>query len=101
MLTVRTTGPDFLRLVDTVQQLHGGPEVIVAASEDSPAPTPAPVRARVRLLRSRITALVVLPYVPRWRFDDAASLASAPGSYRRKIEALSLAASQPLKRKGI
>jgi hypothetical protein len=64
----RTTSTSVAAAHRVVNTAPGKPVLVVVA--DGPLRTPAPVRARLTMVGPHITALVAMPYVPRWREID-------------------------------
>lgn len=73
--------------------LHGhGLVVVVAIVGDGPLKEPIAVRARARAMRGWASAVVRVPYVPRWRFIDYP--ADPPGDYAAAVERVRAATRQ-------
>ena len=60
-----------------------GVPVVVAVVADGPLPEPIAVRARLRALGSEVEAVIRVPYVSRWRFEDGPS--EIPDRYRAAV----------------
>ncbi len=59
------------RVQQTLQGSHGWRSVHLAVVDDGWGPSPVAARARVRSLRPHLAAVVLVPYVARWRYEDA------------------------------
>ncbi len=60
-----------------------GVPVVVAVVGDGPLPEPIAVRARLRALATEVEAVIRVPYVSRWRFEDRPS--ETPDRYRAAV----------------
>ncbi len=69
-----------------------GVAVVVAIVADGPLAEPIAVRARLRALSAEVDAVVRVPYVPRWRFEDEPS--ETPARYRAAVAAIASAITQ-------
>ena len=69
VVTARTTAEAADRVIHVVAALAPHQRVVLALTEDAPLPLPSAVAAMRRLLADRVTAVVVLPWQPRWRHE--------------------------------
>ncbi len=69
-----------------------GVAVVVAIVADGPLAEPIAVRARLRAVSAEVDAVVRVPYVPRWRFEDEPS--ETPARYRAAVAAIASAITQ-------
>lgn len=60
-----------------------GVPVVVGVVTDGPLAEPIAVRARLRALSAEVEAVVRVPYVPRWRFEDSPT--ETPDRYRLAV----------------
>ena len=60
-----------------------GVPVVVAVVADGPLPEPIAVRARLGALATEVEAVIRVPYVSRWRFEDRPS--ETPDRYRAAV----------------
>lgn len=85
VLVCRATGDSLIRAghaAALVQELTGKAPVVAVTAADASGPS-RPVSARLRLLQPNTAAVVVLPFVRRWRdigvpLDEARTLLSVP-----------------------
>ncbi len=70
-----------------LQASRGGRSVHLAVVDDGWAPSPVAARARVRSLRPHLAAVVRVPYVARWRYEDAPHLVPSR-AYARAVRRL-------------
>jgi hypothetical protein len=69
VVAARTTAEAADRVIRAVAALAPDQRVVLALTEDAPLPLPSAVAAMRRLLADRVTAVVVLPWQPRWRHE--------------------------------
>lgn len=70
VVVCRSTSTSLAVAHRVVNAVPGSPVLVVVA--DGPLRTPPVVTARVRMVEPHLTALVWMPYVPRWREIDQA-----------------------------
>lgn len=95
LLVARGTADGLEQAVARVQQMlqgsRGWHSVHLAVVDDGWGPSPVAARARVRSLRPHLAAVVRVPYVARWRYEDPPHLVPSrayAGAVRRLADLL-------------